>query len=105
MARHSRPLLDGMIITTKLERRSFLAKALGAGALAVGGALTQACSDPPCDADIGSDSDVTTFGDPVGRGTDSDTGRNADPAGGGTDSDVGRVGDPPRGVADACDRD
>ena len=104
MSNSPRRLLDGLITTTRLDRRSFLARAVGSGALAFGGALTQACSDPPCDQDRGSDRDITTSGDPAGRGTDSDSGSRADPAGRGTDSDVSRSGDPVR-VADTCDRD
>ena len=104
MSDRSWRLLDEQITVAPSGRRSFLARALGAGALAVGGALTQACSDPPCDGDRGSDRDVTTLGDPPGGGTDRDTGSRADPVGRGTDSDVGRVGDPPR-IADTCDND
>ena len=104
MSDQSWRLLDEKITVVSPDRRSFLARALGAGALAFGGALTQACSDPPCDNDRGTDSDVTTTGDLPGRGTDSDAGSGADPAGRGTDSDISRVGDPPR-TADRCDSD
>ena len=109
--------LDGEIVTVDLNRRSFLARAVGTGTIAFSAILAQACESggggggggnvrrsDRCDFDTGSDSDVTRTADPAGGGTDSDTGRNADPAGGGTDSDVTVYGDPARS-GDYCDTD
>jgi len=100
-------VLDSEILTSRPDRRSFLARALGVGSVAVGGLLTTACpaSDPGCDADTGSDADVSRVGDPASV-TDSDSGASADPPGQGrfVDADVTTVGDPPM-VADTCDTD
>ena len=43
-------LLDSQITTVKADRRSFLSKAIGTGALMLGAVSTQGCSDP-CDTD------------------------------------------------------
>lgn len=69
-------LLDSEITTAKVERRSFLARAVGAGALAVGAVLTTACGDEAddCDADIGdtgTNADVTNAD--LGDRCDNDT--------------------------------
>ena len=67
-------LQDSEITTAKVNRRSFLARAMGASTLAVGAALTVACGDEmplnesdACDSDIG---DVTGNVD-TGAGADS----------------------------------
>ena len=56
-------ILDRQITTVDVQRRSFLARALGAGALAFGTAATQACGEEKksdqCDFDIGIDADPT----------------------------------------------
>ena len=47
-------LQDSEITTAKVNRRSFLARAMGASTLAVGAALTAACGGTDtCDTDIG----------------------------------------------------
>ncbi len=48
-------LQDSEIATAKVNRRSFLARAMGASTLAVGAALTVACGNQTdaCDTDIG----------------------------------------------------
>ena len=46
-------LVDGDIITVKVDRRSFLAKAAGAGSLAFGAVLAASCGSDQCDNDIG----------------------------------------------------
>lgn len=62
-------LQDSEITTTKVNRRSFLAKAMGAGTLAVGAAITAACGNDTCDADFGdsyhnpANADVSDTGD------------------------------------------
>ena len=60
-------LLDSEITTAKVNRRSFLARAMGAGTLAVGAAMTAACNnDLDCDDDFADD-----FQNPgAGDGTD-----------------------------------
>ena len=54
-------ILDRQITTVDVQRRSFLARALGAGALVFGTAATQACEEKAdqCDSDIGIDADPT----------------------------------------------
>ena len=60
-------LLDSEITTAKVNRRSFLARAMGAGTFAVGAAMTAACGPTDlCDND---------FGD---AGENADVGSNAD---------------------------
>ena len=54
--------IDKQIGTVDVRRRSFLTRAIGAGALALGAAATQACGEEKsdrCDSDIGIDSDPT----------------------------------------------
>lgn len=62
-------LLDNEIVTVRLNRRSFLVRAAGAGTLAVGAALTTACSDH-CDSDTVTDNDGGRFADPINRPRD-----------------------------------
>lgn len=76
----AQPPTDGVIVAVKSDRRSFLTRAVGtAGAFALAALAAGACngggsSDPPCDADDGTDTDPRnsdTFdplGDPVGQG-------------------------------------
>ena len=53
-------ILDRQITTVDVQRRSFLARALGAGALVLGTAATQACEKADqCDSDVGIDTDPT----------------------------------------------
>ena len=62
------PLLGSEITTTKVNRRSFLARAMGAGTLAVGAAVTAACPDHDfCDTDFGD------FGEGMDVGSNADT--------------------------------
>ena len=62
-------LLDSEVRTVRLNRRSFLARAAGAGTLAVGAALVSACSDD-CDSDTVTDNDFGRFADPINRPRD-----------------------------------
>ncbi len=62
-------LLDSDVTTVRLDRRSFLARTAGAGTLAVGAALTAACSDT-CDSDTVTDRDAGPFADPPNRPRD-----------------------------------
>ena len=59
--------LNNQITTARTARRSFLARALGAGALAFGAVSTLGCGEEAdrCDADIGIDTDPT---DRIGSG-------------------------------------
>jgi hypothetical protein len=56
-------LLDSEVTTTRLDRRSFLAR----GAVAVG--VTTSCADN-CDTDTVTDNDFGPFGDPIDRPRD-----------------------------------
>lgn len=98
---------DVQIVSVKSDRRSFLTRAIGVGTVGVSAVLVNSCvvSDPSCDTDRGSDTDVTRTGDPASV-TDRDSGAFADPAGRGrfVDTDVTTVGDPFQ-VADTCDSD
>lgn len=123
-------LMDSQIITSKVDRRSFVAGAIGVAAAAFVSCRESATSPTSplrCDADVtssdadvtraadpASDRDVTTIGDPI-TVTDRDLGASADPIGGGrffdldlttvgdpvADRDVSTVADPTR-VADPC---
>ena len=62
-------LLDSEVTTVRLDRRSFLARAAGAGTLAVGAALAAACTDT-CDSDTVTDRDAGPFADPINRPRD-----------------------------------
>lgn len=66
------------ITTKKLDRRSFVAKALGGGMVTLGAGITSACipTTPACDYDT-TDTDVTILADPPRR-TGTDTGIFAD---------------------------
>lgn len=90
-------LTDGQIVSVKSDRRSFLTRAIGLGTVGVSAVLVNSCvvSDPSCDTDRGSDSDITRTGDPASV-TDRDSGAFADPPGQGrfVDTDVTTVADP-----------
>ena len=62
-------LLDSEVTTVRLDRRSFLARTVGAGTLAVGATLAAACSDT-CDSDTVTDGDAGPFADPHNRPRD-----------------------------------
>ncbi|MEE2636766.1 MAG: hypothetical protein VYE68_05975 [Acidobacteriota bacterium] len=51
-----RSLENNQITTAKVDRRSFLARAAGAGTLAFGAMITAACGDS-CDTDAGDSAD------------------------------------------------
>ena len=57
--RQQKHLLDSEITTVKTNRRSFLTRAVGAGALALGAVSTLGCEKKSdlCDSDIGTDAD------------------------------------------------
>ncbi len=67
--RHVGSLLDSEVTTVRVDRRSFLARTLGAGTFAVGAVLTGACSDD-CDSDTVTDRDAGPFADPPNRPRD-----------------------------------
>ena len=110
--RQQERLLNNQITTVKCDRRSFLARAVGASTLTFGAVLAAACStsDPLGDSDVSGDLDVTRVGDPA-QFSDRDVTRVGDPVRVSdsdprdpvrvSDSDVTRVGDPSR----ASDRD
>jgi len=52
-----RSLKDSQITTVKVDRRSFLARAAGAGTLAFGAVITAACGDS-CDTDSQDEIDI-----------------------------------------------
>ncbi len=62
-------LLDSEVTTVRLNRRSFLARTVGAGTLAVGATLAGACTDH-CDVDTVTDRDRGPFADPPNRPRD-----------------------------------
>ena len=62
-------LRDTDVATVRLDRRSFLIRAAGAGTLAVGAALSAACGDQ-CDSDTVTDNDSGRFADPLDRARD-----------------------------------
>ena len=52
-------LLDSQITTGRVDRRSFLTRATGAGTLVVSSALLAACGEgDKCDSDVSTDSDA-----------------------------------------------
>lgn len=65
--RRQEHLLDDQITTVRTDRRSFLARAIGTGALAFGVVSTLGCGNEAdsCDSDIGIDTDPS---DQVGSG-------------------------------------
>lgn len=67
--RHTGSLRDSDVETVRLNRRSFLARAAGAGTLAVGAVLSAACGDQ-CDSDTVTDNDGGRFADPLDRARD-----------------------------------
>lgn len=67
--RHTGSLRDSDVETVRLNRRSFLARAAGAGTLAVGAVLSAACGDQ-CDSDTVTDNDGGRFADALDRARD-----------------------------------
>ena len=67
-AQQGTSLLDSQIKTVKVDRRSFLTRAAGAGTLALGAVFTAACGSDDCDTDFGTDSDSGGNADPAGSG-------------------------------------
>ena len=65
--RQQKHLPDSQITTVKTDRRSFLTRAVGAGALAFGAVSTLGCEEQSdsCDSDIGTDTDPS---DRIGAG-------------------------------------
>lgn len=67
--RRAGSLLDSEVTTVRVDRRSFLARTVGAGALAAGAVLATACTDH-CDSDTVTDRDSGRFADPINRPRD-----------------------------------
>lgn len=67
--KRARALQDSDMETVRLNRRSFLARAAGAGTLAVGAVVSAACGDQ-CDSDTVTDNDGGRFADPLDRARD-----------------------------------
>ena len=67
-------LQDSQITTTKVDRRSFLARAVGASTLVVGAVVTSACGDEAdnCDSDVGD------LGENIDSGSTADSGDSCD---------------------------
>ena len=56
-------LVDSDITTAQVDRRSFLARAMAAGSLALGAVLSTGCGSDQCDNDIGRDTDDSGLDD------------------------------------------
>lgn len=67
--RRNGPLVDSEITTVRVDRRSFLTRAVATGTLAVGAALTASCTDR-CDSDTVTDNDGGPYADPLDRPRD-----------------------------------